>query len=82
MSQADAVRFLRGNGIPADVIRQHLVDVFGPMAMAMTYSTVTGTIREMSWTTPEATQEILKGGPLNYPLDGSIQDLLNRKSGS
>jgi hypothetical protein len=43
MSQADAVRFLHGNGPPADVIHQHLVDVFGPMAIA--YSTVTRTIR-------------------------------------
>jgi hypothetical protein len=80
MSQADAVRFLRGNGLPTDVIHQHLVDVFGPMAMA--YSTVTRTIREMSWTTCEATQEILKGRPPNYSLDCPIQDLLNREPGS
>jgi hypothetical protein len=82
MSQADAVRFLHGNGLPADVIHQHLVDVFGPMAMAMGYSTVTCTIREMSRTTPEATQEILKGRPPNYFLGRSIQDLLNREPGS
>jgi hypothetical protein len=80
MSQADAVRFLHGNGLPADVVHHHLVDVFGPMAMA--YSTVTRTMREMSWTTPEATQEILNGRPPNYSLDRSIQDLLNREPGS
>jgi hypothetical protein len=52
------------------------------MAMAMAYSTVTRTIREMSWTTPEASQEMLKGRPRNYSLDRSIQDLLNRWPGS
>jgi hypothetical protein len=50
MSQADAVRFLHGKGFPADVIHQHLVDVFGRMAMAC--STVTRTTREMNWTIP------------------------------
>jgi hypothetical protein len=77
MSQADAVRFLHRNGLLVDLIHHHLVDVFGPMAMA--YSTVTRTIREMSWTTPEPTHEILKGRPPNYSLDRSIQDLLNRE---
>jgi hypothetical protein len=80
MSQADAMRFPHGNALAADVIHQHLVDVFGPMAMA--YSTVTRTIREMSWTTPEATQEILKGRQPHYSLDRSIRDLLNREPGS
>jgi hypothetical protein len=82
MSQADAVRFLHGNAFPTDVIHQHLEDVFGPMAMAMASSMVTRTIREMSWTTAEATQEILKGRPPNDSLDRSIQDLLNPEPGS
>jgi hypothetical protein len=76
------MRFLHGNGLPADVIHQCLVDVFGPMVMAMEYSTVTRTIREMSWTIPEATEEILKGCPPNDSLDRSIQNLLNREPGS
>jgi hypothetical protein len=82
MSQPDAVRFLHGNGLSADVIHQHFVDVFGPMVMAMVYSTVTRTIKEMSWTTPEAAQEILKSRRPNYSLDRSIQDPLNREPGS
>jgi DNA-binding IclR family transcriptional regulator len=36
----------------------------------------------MSWTIPEATQAIVKGGPPNYSLDRSIRDLLNREPGS
>jgi DNA-binding IclR family transcriptional regulator len=82
MSRADAVRFLHGNGLPADAIHQHLGDVVGLMAMAMASSTVTRRIREMTWTTPEATQEILNGRPPNHSLDRSIQDLLNRQPGS
>jgi histone-lysine N-methyltransferase SETMAR len=82
MFQADAVRFLPGNGVPADVIHQHLVDVFGPMAMAMAYSTVTRRVKEMNWTTPEATQEKLKGRPTNDFVDCSIQNMLNREPGS
>jgi hypothetical protein len=50
--------------------------------MAMAYSTVTRRIKEMSWTTPKTTQEILKGRPPNSSLDRSIQDLLNREPGS
>jgi hypothetical protein len=48
----------------------------------MAYSTVTRSVREMSWTTPEVTQELLKGRPSDYSLDRSIQDLLNREPGS
>jgi hypothetical protein len=50
--------------------------------MAIAYSTVTRTMREMSWTTPEATQEILNGRPPNYSRDLSIENLLNREPGS
>jgi hypothetical protein len=80
MFQAHAMRFLHGNCLPADLIHQHLGDLFGPMTMA--YSTVKHTIREMSWTTSEASQGILKSRPPNYSLDGSIQHLLNRDPGS
>jgi translation initiation factor 2B subunit (eIF-2B alpha/beta/delta family) len=52
------------------------------MAMAMAYSTVTRTIKEMSGTTREATEEILKSRPPSYSLDRSIQNLLNREPGS
>jgi hypothetical protein len=34
MSQQDAVRFFHDQGLPANVIHQHLVDVFGDMALA------------------------------------------------
>jgi transposase len=77
MSQADAVRFLHANGLPADVIHEHLVEVFGPIAMA--YSTVTRTIRQTSWTTPEANEEISRGRPPNFVLDRLIQRMLDRE---
>jgi hypothetical protein len=39
MSQHDAVRFLNDEGLPANVIHEHLVELFGDKALA--YSTVT-----------------------------------------
>jgi hypothetical protein len=71
MSQRDAVRFLHDEGLPADAIHQHLVEMFGEKAMA--YSTITRTLRKMSWTGPE----IQKEKPPNFPIDATILLLLN-----
>jgi hypothetical protein len=46
MSQRDAVRFLSDQGLPANVIHEHLVKVFGDKALV--YSTVTRTLPETS----------------------------------
>jgi hypothetical protein len=80
MSQHDAVRFLHHNGLPADLIHEHLVEVFGPLAMA--YSTVTRTIRQLSWTTPEEQDDISKGRPSDFRIDAAIQDVIDRDPGA
>jgi hypothetical protein len=80
MSQADAVRFLHENGLPADIIHDHLVEVFGPLAMA--YSTVTRTVREMSWRAPETDEVISRARRPNHRLETLVQDLLGRKPGA
>jgi hypothetical protein len=72
MSQHDAVRFLSDQGLPANVIHEHLVEVFGDKALA--YSTVTRTLRETSWTI----SELPKGRPPNFSIDASIVGLLDR----
>jgi hypothetical protein len=72
MSQHDAVRFLSSEGLPADIIHQHLIEVFGEMAMA--YSTVTRTLRERSWTLTD----IPKGRPPNFLIDAAILRVLDR----
>jgi hypothetical protein len=51
ISQHDAVRFLHSESLPADIIHEHLVPVFGDQAIA--YSTVTRTLKELNWTAAE-----------------------------
>jgi hypothetical protein len=72
MSQHDAVRFLNDQGLPADVIHDHLVELFGDKALA--YSTVTRTLRQPSWTI----SELPKGRPPNFSIDAAIFHVLNR----
>jgi hypothetical protein len=80
MSQADAVRFLQANDLPANVIHQHLREVFGSMVMA--YSTIMPTVRQTSWTIPKAGDDIPKDRPPHSFLDNSIQDILTRELGA
>jgi hypothetical protein len=72
MSQHEPVRFLQSEALPADIIHEHLIEVFG--GMAMKYSTVTRTIREMSWTP----KNIPKGRPPNVAIDTAILRVLAR----
>jgi hypothetical protein len=72
MPQHDVVRFLHDEGLPADVIHQHLVEFFGEKAMA--YSTITRRLREMSWTGPK----IHKGRTPSFSIDATILPVLNR----
>jgi hypothetical protein len=51
MSQHDAVQFLNDEGLPANVIHEHLVELFDDKALAS--STVTRTVRQRSWTMSE-----------------------------
>jgi hypothetical protein len=51
MSQRDAIRFFQEKGLGADVIQEYLVEVFGPLIVS--YSSVTRTIKQTSWTIPK-----------------------------
>jgi hypothetical protein len=66
------MRFLHDQGLRAEVISQHLVDVFGDMALA--HFTITRTLRQVSWATPE----MLKGRPANFSIDPVILCVLSR----
>jgi hypothetical protein len=76
MSQGDAVHFLYENGLQADIIHDHLVEVFGPVVMA--YSTVTRIMREMSSRAPETDEAI----PSKHRLETLIQNVLGREPGA
>jgi hypothetical protein len=51
MSQKDLVISLHEEGLTAKEIHEQLVEIFGPLAMS--YSTVTGTVKETCWTPSE-----------------------------
>jgi hypothetical protein len=59
MSQHDAIRFLDDERLPANVIHEHLLELFGDKALAS--STVTPTVRQTSW----AMSKVPKGRPPN-----------------
>jgi hypothetical protein len=72
MSQHDVIRFLYSQGLTADIIHQHLVEVFGEMIIA--YSTITRIIRERSWTP----KDIPKGRPRHLSIDAAVLRLRDR----
>jgi hypothetical protein len=72
MSRHDAVRFLNDKGLPANVIHEHHVDLFGDNALAD--STVTRTVRQTSWTMSEGP----KGRPPNVSIDAALLRVQNR----
>lgn len=72
ISQHDTLPFIHDQGFPANIIYQHLVDVLGEVALA--YSTVTRTLRQLSWTAPD----MPKGTPPKFLVDAGTVCVLNR----
>jgi hypothetical protein len=71
MTQEDVVRFPHDQGLPAGAIHQRLVDLFGDKVIRS--STITRTIRQLSWMAPATSA----GRPANSSVNAAILKVLN-----
>jgi hypothetical protein len=78
--QADTGIFLHENGLPADVIHQYLVGLFG--AMSVMYFTIMPIIRQTMWVTLKTDEDLLKRRRIAHYLEAYIQCRLSYERGT
>lgn len=78
MSQKDLVLRWNQDGDPPTIIHNKLMDIFDDLAISL--STVSRTIRELSWNKTKNPSEITIGRPPNYSYDSKILNELKNDS--